>query len=200
MGLFDILTKKARERERERAEEQARIEEDHRINALIWNLVSDKKWDDAIEAVDRYYKSEEAKRVVLRAITSKKKELEDRERREKYEYKVIRLAGASFRNEDGTSRQTYLRKIRFRDPPFNETLNVSITEDEYEGEPALPVLVNGCKVGFVPRKQVGELLNAWDRIDAITAFDVIGGGLDDNGERMHYGADVYIRLFRNKTP
>lgn len=199
MGLFDIFTKRERERERERAEEQALIEEEKRINALVWSLISDRKWDEAIQVVETRYDDEDVKRTLLRAIGTKKKEIEDREFREKWEYFSFRVAGVTFKNTDGKNRQTYLRKIKFRDPPFDKKLVVSMTEGEYKGSPTLSVTVNDCQVGFVPQELVQKLLDSWDRIDKITAFQVIGGGNDDDGYALNYGAEVYLRFHRVKN-
>ena len=113
-----------------------------------------------------------------------------------YEFMTFRVAGVSFNNEDGTSRQSILRAFRFRDPPFDEHSNVTVEDTGYNGEPAFQIKLNGICVGWVPKDEIAELSSKWDKIDKITAFDVTGGGFDpDTGERRHYGATISIRFF-----
>ena len=62
----------------------------------------------------------------------------ERAARETLKFKVV---GVTFKNEDGKSRQTLLRKLHFGDAPFNSDDGVDITIERgaYQGEPAFSV-------------------------------------------------------------
>lgn len=111
-------------------------------------------------------------------------------------FEVIRyrVKGVTFRNEDGSNRQTILRKIKRREPPFNKAKDVTLAEYDFKGSPALAVCVNGVQVGNVPQESVQYILDNWERIDKISAFEVDGGNRSKyTGETLKYGADLYIR-------
>lgn len=65
----------------------------------------------------------------------------------------IKVAGVTFNNEDGTSRQELLALIGrgFRTAKLKQT--------EYEGERAVEVRINGKMVGYVPRTQLTNPLS-----------------------------------------
>lgn len=114
-----------------------------------------------------------------------------------YEHIAFRLVGVTFKNDDGSSRQSLLRKIKYQDPPFDTgTVRIELTEYSYKGEPALKVEVNGYQVGDVPKNKVPEILDKWERIDRISNFEVVGGGRREDGEWMNYGAEVTVRFFK----
>lgn len=111
-----------------------------------------------------------------------------------YEYIKFNVAGVTFKN-GSQSRQTLLRKIKFRDPPFDTNNNyIELSTYEYEGEDAIAVNVNNLQIGNVPKDNVKYLIDNWDRIDRPTALDIIGGGTDSEGNKLNYGATLYIRL------
>lgn len=74
MGLFDIFTKKAKERE------QKRLEEENRVNALVWNLVSEKRWEDALTLVATSYSDETTRAHLIQTIKDKRAEVAQAER------------------------------------------------------------------------------------------------------------------------
>ena len=112
-----------------------------------------------------------------------------------YDFLKFRLAGVSFKNSDGKSRQTLLRKMKFRDPPFDgDSWDINLRQYEFEDEDAVGVYVNGYMIGNVPRENISYVVLNWDRFDAVTSFEVIGGGKTANGEDLKYGAEVYIRF------
>ena len=93
-------------------------------------------------------------------------EREERERqRAEWESKhgriVTALAGVTFDNEDGTSRQKLLRDYMAR--KTDATMNLE--EFEYKGEPAVRVLIDGQCVGNIPRSHVAEVLDVMDRLE-----------------------------------
>ena len=59
--------------------------------------------------------------------------------------KEIKVAGVTFNNQDGTSRQDLLRKFDAVDE-----VAVSLQEHEHKGQPAFHVLVDGEIIGNIP--------------------------------------------------
>lgn len=117
----------------------------------------------------------------------------------KYEHIKFRLKGVIYQNEDGSSRQDYLQKIKLGKAPFEKKPDFTIRRFEYDGEPAMAVLANGLQIGNVPKEVVPKLLEKWERFDCISALDVIGGGKGKySGEKLSYGAEVFARFFAEK--
>ena len=112
----------------------------------------------------------------------------------KYEHIKIRLVGVTFRNEDGKSRQSILRHIRFRDPPFDKEVEMGMYQYEYESEPAVSVSINDMCIGNIPKEKAPFFVENWDRLCGITHIEVIGGGASSDGERLNYGAEIIIKL------
>lgn len=112
-----------------------------------------------------------------------------------YQHVQIRVAGVTFRNDDGTDRQQLLRKIKFGDAPFQDNDNLDVLLDSYlyKGDPAIRVMVNGYQIGNVPKEQVAEVQQAMTKPGTrITVFDVVGGGKIDD-EQINYGALIVLR-------
>ena len=68
----------------------------------------------------------------------------------KYIFAPIKVAGVTFNNDDGTSRQLILRKLHFHDSPFNEYADVEIRRYEFKGQSAYGVYVNDMQIGNIP--------------------------------------------------
>lgn len=115
-----------------------------------------------------------------------------------FEFKTVRLVGVSYKNNDGSSRQTLLRKLRYKDPPFDKEFDVNICQYEFGDEDAIRIDAAGKTLGHIPRNLVEYFVDNWGRIDCVTAIDVVGGGRADDGTYLNYGADVTIRLKRNE--
>lgn len=115
-----------------------------------------------------------------------------------YEYLKIRVAGVTFKN-GRKSRQAILRKIKFRDPPFdNNQIYINFEQYNFEGEDAIAIKANGEQIGNVPRDQIKYIMDNWDRIDKPTGIDVYGGGRDNEGYVKSFGAELTLRLFKEK--
>lgn len=71
------------------------------------------------------------------------------------------VAGVTFDNDDGTSRQRLLKDIRAR----GGDADLELEEWEYKGKPACRVLVDGEQIGNVPRHKVEEVLLVLDRLE-----------------------------------
>ncbi len=112
----------------------------------------------------------------------------------KKEFYSFKLAGVTFNNDDGTSRQSVLRAINFKDAPFTNGAELELNSYTYDGQPAYAVLANGKQLGNVPRDSVQFITDNFSRIEAITNISVYGGGRGSDGTPISYGAEITIRL------
>ncbi len=114
----------------------------------------------------------------------------------KYHHYEFHVAGVTYKSEDGTPRQEYLRRIDNGIAPFENSasLDVSLCPFMYKpkGKPeeqAISVRVNGYDIGNVPRESVPAVMEAIYKPGAvISAFKAIGGY-----EGKNYGAIVVVR-------
>ena len=108
----------------------------------------------------------------------------------------FRVAGVSFDNDDGTSRQDILRHLHFGDAPYAddpEDLDVEFIETDYQGDPAIEVHINGYQVGHVPQEKVSAMLKAIaSHADTVDSVRIIGGGRTEDGERISYGCEIEV--------
>lgn len=114
----------------------------------------------------------------------------------KYHHYEFHVAGVTYKSEDGTPRQEYLRRIDNGIAPFENSasLDVSLCPFMYKPkekpeEQAISVRVNGYDIGNVPRESVPAVMEVIHKPGAvISAFKVIGGY-----EGKNYGAIVVVR-------
>lgn len=114
-----------------------------------------------------------------------------------FEFVKIKVAGVTFKNEKGASRQTILRKINFHDSPFNEYVELELRPYDYEGSTAYGVYANNLQIGNIPADKVQFVSDNWERIDSISAINVYGGGRNAEGKTISYGCEITLKL-RNK--
>lgn len=108
---------------------------------------------------------------------------------EGFDFLRTKVAGVTFKN-GRKSRQTILRKIYFKDEPFDKgDMELSVQRGEWEGKPAFGVYVNGEQIGSIPAEHVPFLEERFSRFDGITNIEVYGGGDGHN-----YGAEVILRF------
>lgn len=115
-----------------------------------------------------------------------------------YHYLTFRVAGTSFKNSDGSSRQDILRHLKFGDSPWADDpnrLTVTIDETSFDGQLALAVSLNGYQVGFVPKKDIATVEEVWQSSEKFRIVDVkiIGGGKTPEGDPISYGCEIKIR-------
>lgn len=115
--------------------------------------------------------------------------------RKKWDHVSFELSAVFDENEDGVRRQTLLRKIKEKRPPFDKEQVVSIAEVDGSEPPLFFVTVNGCVVGAVPPKAAASIAEKWERIDCISAFEPFGRSTAHD----YYGAQVYVRFFAENT-
>lgn len=148
----------------------------------IWKKYDLKKKQAADEQARREREKQEAEEYRARIAS-------DLASREKITFKVV---GVTFKNEDGKSRQTILRKINFSEPPFkdDDELNADIIRTSYEGNPAFCVYVNNLQIGNIGKEDIPFFVERFGDFLGITSIDVYGGGTDDEGHPIHYGAKI----------
>ena len=110
---------------------------------------------------------------------------------------TFRVAGTTFENDDGTSRQDILRHMKFGDAPWAEDpedLMVTIEEETYEGEPAFAVFINDYQVGFVPKNYIQKVETARQNVASCFVSDVkiTGGGTAEDGRKLSYGCSITL--------
>lgn len=97
--------------------------------------------------------------------------------------KEIKVAGVTFNNKDGSSRQELLRKFDAIDE-----VAVSLLEHTYKGEPAFHVLVDGEIIGNIPKDKAPFIAANRDGI----GFDDIEIAIYKGKDGINFGATVYI--------
>lgn len=111
-----------------------------------------------------------------------------------YEFVNITLSGVTYQNDDGTDRQFLLRRLHFRDTPFDESIELSVKECRFNDEIAFSVLANNLQIGFIPKSQVNYVSDNFNRIVEVTKVKVYGGGHDKQGNVISYGASITLKL------
>ena len=106
----------------------------------------------------------------------------------------FKVAGVTLDNEDGTSRQTILRALRFGDAPYasdSGEMDVDLEETTFNGEDAIEVHINGYMVGFVPKEKISQVAKAMTS-SAFTAdsAEITGGGRTSDGRELSFGCTV----------
>lgn len=104
------------------------------------------------------------------------------------EFKVV---GVTFNNDDGTSRQEILRKIKGKEPPFNGSVRYTLRVYTYEGKPAVAVEANGVTIGNVPKDKSAYVAEQIRNIQSVSV-EVYGGGTKKNGEKKNFGASASL--------
>lgn len=100
---------------------------------------------------------EESRRAAERAAQRSEYE----ERHGKIETTV---AGVTFDNEDGTSRQRILKKF-LRENGSGAGEEATLQQYEYNGKPAVYVLLQGQIIGNVPKTHTAEVIRIIDRVE-----------------------------------
>lgn len=104
--------------------------------------------------------------------------------------KVFKVAGVTFQG-----RQELLKKLK-SDKATGKVLNVQLEEYEFEGEPAIKVLVNKLNVGNLHREDVAFVKENQERVLGINDFTI--GEHYDESNKVSYNAKVKL-LIANKN-
>lgn len=98
---------------------------------------------------------------------------------------TTKVAGVTFKNADGSSRQAYLKEI-----DGNGADRIAFEEFEYQGAPALRVKVDGMEIGNIPADVVPELIEIMPRVQKVDVS--VDSFVPDDGRRRVYRADISI--------
>lgn len=110
---------------------------------------------------------------------------------------TFKIAGVTFINKDGSSRQQLLKAYEDLEPPFPEYTDYQyeLREEEYKGDPALSVWCNGYQFGYVPSDTVPRLIESFRNGNCdITRIDV-KTFQPDSGADTIYSATVEVCYF-----
>lgn len=150
--------------------------------------------------------AEAAKRQAERDAEEAQRKAEHEEFERTHGRLRFRLAGVTFTNDDGTSRQNLLREV-LASGCQGET---ELEEYEYRGKPAVRLLYDGHILGNVPQSSVSDFLEIIDRIDSVnldiqtfTPTDVDDDWDDDDRPRRKSKEKIYfanVTVVYNKAP
>ena len=109
-----------------------------------------------------------------------------------YEVFYFDVAGVTFDNDDGKSRQKILRAIC--DGDKYGRADAELVAYTYEGEPAFRVMTDEGCVGNIRRKDIAEVQSLLDR--KVHSIVVSAEQYEDDNDRKKYSADVEIKVMK----
>lgn len=110
---------------------------------------------------------------------------------------VTAVAGVTFKNDDGSSRQAILKDLKARG---GDDAELTLEEYDYKGQPAIRIMIDGEQIGNVPKRRVPEVSAVLDRLDTarlhVETFrpedeEDEDGNVRHRGELI-YRADLYL--------
>lgn len=108
----------------------------------------------------------------------------------------FKVAGTTYNNDDGKSRQTILRHMKFQDAPYVDedgSVTINIKETEYDGELAYQVYMNDYLIGYVPKSKIEDVHDAMQHDDVqVAGVRITGGGNMEDGEKINYGCMISL--------
>lgn len=110
-----------------------------------------------------------------------------------HEHMMIRVAGVTFKNDDGSSRQAVLKRLAEN---HSDGYFVSLEPYWYEDDTAFRVLCDGVCVGNVPKDNVHDVIDIWDDIKSIT---IHAESFENDNDNTIYRADLVI-LYGDDIP
>ncbi len=110
-----------------------------------------------------------------------------------YEFVPVRVAGVTFKN-GRRHRQTILRQIYWKDEPYDQEVDVTLRQGQYEGQPTVEVWADKEQIGFVPKEQLPFFVSNWHRYHSALDLEVSGGGKRPDGEQVPFGAEFTARF------
>ena len=109
------------------------------------------------------------------------------------EYQKYRIVGTSFKNDDGTSRQSIIWDMDHKMSPFRNEVVIRLEKYKYEDEDAIKVLANDQQVGHISREDARyHVLPKWDRYAGVSGYTILGGG-----SGYKYGVSIEV-MFRKE--
>lgn len=105
----------------------------------------------------------------------------------------VRVAGVTFAN-GRRQRQTILREIYWHDKEYSGSVHISLKRAEFEGSPCIEVWANNEQIGYIPKSQLNFFLENWDRLKECKGLRVYGGGQNQKGNPISFGAS-FVAVF-----
>lgn len=107
----------------------------------------------------------------------------------------FRVAGVSFDNDDGSSRQTYISKLHEGDP-------IGFESFEYQGDPAFHIMTEDDRcIGNLPKEHIAFIMEHYEQGHYFEASVSEILGLDEDGKRIpgyHLGVEVAVYIYDEK--
>lgn len=144
------------------------------------------------QIVDAEMKKAEEQKAVAARQAQEAEEAAAAARRDEWERThgrfVTNIAGVTFDNDDGSSRQKILKGIMNRGGEGEVTLE----EYTYKGHPAVHVLIDGACIGNIPKDRVPEARELMDKEITAARLDVEKFRPEDDEDRpaVIYRADL----------
>lgn len=141
-------------------------------------------WEDA--RIDRLIAEQKAREQAAaeKAAAAEKRAAARAEYARTHDSIFTKVAGVTFKNADGSSRQAYLKDLA-----VTGAGNVQLVQFDYQGEPALRVVVDGMEIGNIPADIVPDVLKVLPRVDRILCL--VDTFENDDG-KLIYRADLDI--------
>ena len=76
---------------------------------------------------------------------------------------ITSIAGVTFNNEDGTSRQKILRDVK----SYLSDAELTLQEYQFNGKPAIHVYLDDQCIGDIPKAHVKEVLDIMDKVEHV---------------------------------
>lgn len=93
-----------------------------------------------------------------------------------YEFYRVKVVDVTLDNEDGTSRQELIKKMYYKEPPFDDReFPLELEPYECQGEPTFKVLFNGYQIGNLSKKDSKYLNDNMNRYVTLCGAKIVGG-------------------------
>lgn len=108
----------------------------------------------------------------------------------------FKVAGVTSENDDGSSRQSILKSIYDKQPPFDRSQAVMLKKYDYNGEPAFAVIINGYQIGSLHTEDVATLVKADGRVQGVSDIYVgfFNPGIDTRLEHYDNNSIFYAKI------
>lgn len=104
----------------------------------------------------------------------------EEEKNEKFKF---RIAGVTFTNDDGSSRQAYLKEFE-QAIEVGDTIDISYDIDTYDGKPRVKISFDKRCVGVIDASEVKKFIRISEKIEQ--AWPSIGTIESDSGKDIYY--------------
>lgn len=159
------------------------------LDFLAWDRKRTEARERALKAI-----ADAAEQKKMAEAAQRKQQAEERKQQveewgKHHATTYFKVAGVTFQNEDGSSRQRHLRSL-MDEIEIDDAPEVELVPYKFKGEDAIRVVANHVCIGNVPAKKVDEVQALLPRIESLQLDVEAFYTADDN--RKIYRADVYV--------